>query len=141
MRRRKVIELRDPDGSYIVGRILSPDRIRVLDSDIAPEGAVLVNDQDLDWEEASRDLGGATLLSPLDLLEGTKRMAAEGDLDDPVVDELLSSLDEDEDFLRGSHEEKDSRWSGSEEAGDDGWEQELRIVVQRARSGKPKRRT
>ena len=63
------IELRDVDGTFISGIVLDHKHLRVVLSNVASRGVVLVNPSDLSWQAAAHSLGSETLLSPHDLLD------------------------------------------------------------------------
>lgn len=61
------VELRDPEGSYVLALPVDDVRCRVLDSNIVEKNKVLFKDHQVSWEEAGEDLGGFTRLGPSDL--------------------------------------------------------------------------
>jgi len=63
-----IVEFLDDDGSYIQALTLDELRCRVLCSNVARRGELLLKDPDLDWESATEDLGGLTRLGPWDLV-------------------------------------------------------------------------
>ena len=61
------VELRDPEGSYVLAQPVDDVRCRVLDSNVMEKNEVLCKGNPVSWEEAGEDLGGFTRLGPSDL--------------------------------------------------------------------------
>jgi len=92
---RPIVEFRDLDGTYVLVKPLDDVRGVVLNGNRHARGEVLYKDADLRWEEAARDIGGATRLSPEDLVV---EEVEESDFPTPEF------TDEDGDLLEGEHE-------------------------------------
>ena len=65
---RPIVEFRDLDGTYVLVKPLDDVRGVVLNGTLHEQGQVLYKDASLSWKAASRDIGGATHLSPQDLV-------------------------------------------------------------------------
>lgn len=134
----KYVELLESDGAYIAGRILDEERIRVIMSNIAPAGAVLIKQVPMDWHEAGRLDGNATWLSPYDLIRSAAAAAKD---ETPYRHDLLVDLDSDDEFLREMHGEVEARTRYTETGVDPGGSSlpHLPPWHSRGRGGKPKR--
>ncbi|HLY10440.1 MAG TPA: hypothetical protein VKW04_14150 [Planctomycetota bacterium] len=82
------VDLRDPDGAYVLARPIDDARCRVLASNRWEKDVILFKDSAIGWSEASRDLGGFTRLGPGDLepVEGepdeVRSLDADGEAED-----------------------------------------------------------
>jgi hypothetical protein len=107
MKHPKVVELRACDGAYVVGKVLDPDRLRVLDSNLVPIGETLIKMASMSWSEAVRDTDWGTVLSPFELVSETEVLGEEEEVEDPLVRDVLLALGEEEEFLRRAHQRVD----------------------------------
>ena len=71
------VEFRDPSGSYVLALPVDEVRCRVLASNVLGRGQLAYKDPEMTWDEAARDLGGFTRLSPEDLAPETPEEVAE----------------------------------------------------------------
>jgi hypothetical protein len=97
---RPTVELRDLDGTYVLVKPLDDVRGVVLNGTLHEQGQVLYKGASLSWKAASRDIGGATHLSPQDLVARETE-----EIDSPIP----GVPDEDGDIFESAHHAIESR--------------------------------
>ena len=98
MAARPIVEFRDPDGTYVLVRPLDSVRGVVLDGTLHEQGQILYKRASVSWKRASSDIGGATFLSPRDLVaveadESESPLSGLPDTDQDVFDRAHRAIE------------------------------------------------
>jgi hypothetical protein len=102
---RPIVEFRDPDGTYVLVKPMDEVRGIVLNGTHHRRGQVIRKSSHLSWGASVQDIGGATRLSPEDLVP----LESENALDYP----LPESMDDEEEIFESAHKDVETRSSGS----------------------------